>query len=288
MKHKEYVLEDTPEGRTLVVTGRWSSEAEDALVRGKADGLVLNYARGFCETNLELLAAGLGVRRLDILDRKIVDLEPIGRLCDSLQELSVEADPRAELDLGALPHLRSIAGEWGQIRPTLGRVDALKSVITWRFDEADLDAFRNHFALERLTFKEAPFLESLSGLANLANLEKLGVICARKLGDISDISGLASSLRVLEFEDCPRIDVLDDVRSLVNLRFLGFSDCGDVASLGPLRRLDRLERFYAWGSTRIVDGDLSPLARLPRLKEIRMRDRRGYTPRVVDLIAAVF
>jgi hypothetical protein len=46
--------------------------------------------------------------------------------------------------------------------------------------------------------------------------------------------------------------------------------------------------FYAWGSTRILDGDLSPLARLPRLKQIRMRNRRGYRPAVGDLVASVF
>lgn len=48
------------------------------------------------------------------------------------------------------------------------------------------------------------------------------------------------------------------------------------------------QKFFAWGSTCIVDRDLSLLARLPRLAEIRMRDRRSYTPRVVDLKAALF
>jgi len=287
MRRGKYILEDTSEGRALVVTGPWSKQTEDALVRGEADGLVLNYARGFCETNLEFLTPHWSVRRLDLLDRKIVDLEPVGRLGGSLEQLSVEADPRAKLDLRALPHLRSIAGKWGLIRPTLGGVEARQSVITWRFDEADLHAFRNHFALQRLTLKEAPHLESLSGLAALATMERLGVVLARRLHDISDVAGL-TSLRELEFEDCPSIAALDDVEQLVNLRLLSFSEGGDVASLGPVRGLDRLVEFYAWGSTRIVDLDLSPLPRLPRLKEIRMRDRHGYKPSVVDLVAAVF
>jgi len=247
MRRREYVLEDTSEGRSLVVTGRWSRQTEDALAHGKADGLVLNYARRFRESNLEFLAPHWRVRRLDVLDRKILDLEPVGRLGGSLEDLSVQADPRAKLDLRGLPHLRSIAGEWELIRPTLDGVESLQSVITWRFDEADLHASRNH----------------------------------------SDVAGL-TSLRELKFEDCPSIAVLDDVEQLVNLRFLSFSDCGDVASLGPVRGLDSLEEFYAWGSTQIVDGDLSPLPRLPRLREIRMRDRHGYRPRVVDLVAAVF
>jgi len=161
-----YVVEDTPEGRTLVVTGAWSDEAGETLARGEADGLVLNYARGFSEGHLEFLDGSWGIRRLNILDRGMTDLEPIGRLRDSLQALSVQAAPSAELDLGALPRLRSVAGEWELIRGTLGRLNALQSVITWRFDDPDLHAFRDHVSLERLTIKEAPYLESLSGLAD--------------------------------------------------------------------------------------------------------------------------
>lgn len=280
------MVEDAPEGRTLVVTGGWSDEAREALTRGDADGLVLNYARGFSESNLDFLDGSWSVHRLNILDRGITDLEPIERLHGSLQALSVQAAPNAELDLGALPHLRSVASEWGLIRGSLGRVDALQRVITWRFDEADLHAFRDHVGLERLTIKEAPQLESLSGLADLPELKVLGLFLARRLHDISDVAGL-TSLRELEFEDCPMLDSLDDVESLIDLRFLGFSECGDIESLAPIGPLEQLEVLYAWGSTHVVDGDLSPLARLGRLKEIRMRDRRGYRPRVADLVPAL-
>lgn len=74
---------------------------------------------------------------------------------------------------------------------------------------------------------------------------------------------------------------------LRELRLLGFSDCGEIESVAPLGALEQLEELYAWGSTWIVDGDLSPLARLPRLKEIRMRDRRGYKPRGADLVSGL-
>jgi hypothetical protein len=282
-----YVLEDSPEGRSLVVTGAWSVEAADVLGRGEADGLVLNYARGFSERGLEFLDGGLGVRRLDVLDRQITDLAPIERLGDSLEDLSVQAAADAELDLGVLPRLRSVAGEWALIGGTLGAVDELQSVITWLFDEADLHSFRDHVGLQRLTIKEAPYLESLSGVADLPELEALGILLARRLRDIGDVAGLASSLRRLELQDCPSIGAIDDVEPLVNLRFLGVSECGDIASLAPIVTLEQLETLYAWGSTRVVDGDLSPLARLPRLREVRMRNRRGYKPRVADLVSAL-
>jgi hypothetical protein len=282
----DYVFEDEPEGRTLVVTGPWSDAAAQALVRGEADGLVVNYARGFAGSDLDFLHEGLGVRRLNVLDRGIADLGPLARLADSLEELSVQPAQGAELDLAALPHLRAIVGEWALIRDTLSSVDSLQSVITWRFNEVDLHAFRDHVGLQRLTIKEAPYLESLAGVGDLPELAALGIGLARKLNEISDVVGLASSLQEFNLEACSAISAIDDIEPLANLRLLGFSDCGDIESLAPVAALDELEELYAWGSTRIVDGDLSPLAQLPRLREIRMRDRRAYKPRVADLVAA--
>jgi internalin A len=57
-----FVLEQTPEGVDLVVTGAWSDKARDALLAGRADGLDLNYARGFLERDLGFIK-GLPLRR---------------------------------------------------------------------------------------------------------------------------------------------------------------------------------------------------------------------------------
>lgn len=281
-----YVIEDCAEGRALVVTGPWSSAAAAVLQRGEADSLVLNYARGFIEANLEFIEAW-PIRRLRVLDRQMDNLEPIERLSGSLESLAIEAAPRAEFDFQALPGLRSVSGEWQLLRPTLGHLGALEKVITWQFDEADLHAFRDHVSLKELKVKDAPGLESLSGLADLSDLTVLSIVGARQLSDISDVSR-ATSLLELEFEECPSIDALDDLETLASLRLLAVGDCAQIASLVPIASLRELETFHGWGSTNIVDEDLSPLASLPRLKEIRMRDRRGYRPRVKEFDAAMF
>jgi hypothetical protein len=278
-----YVLEESADGRSLVVTGAWSSMAADALLAGQADGLVLNYSRGFSESGLDFLEGDLGLRRLAVLDRQIKDLGPIERLGDSLEELSVQAAPGATLDFGALTRLRSISGEWTLMRDTLAAVDALQSVTTWLFDESDLHAFRDHIDLQRLILKEAKQLESLSGVGALAELGDLRILLAGLLRDITDVADVAGSLRRFELQACPAIEDLDDVESLVNLHFLGFSDCGDIESLAPVAALQRLETLYAWGSTRVLDGDLSPLAHLPRLVDVRMRERREYRPHVSEI-----
>jgi len=61
------------------------------------------------------------------------------------------------------------------------------------------------------------------------------------------------------------------------------SDCGTIESFKPLGRLHRLEELHAWGTTVVADGDLTPVAQLPMLREVRMRNRRHYRPRVADL-----
>jgi hypothetical protein len=283
MEAVSYIFDDTAEGRSLVVTGSWSRQAAESLKRGEADGLVLNYARGFSDHNLDFLDASWGLRRLKVLDRAIEDLTPIGRLAASLEGLSVQAAPPAELDLGLVPRLRVLGAEWGLICRTLGELHELRELVTWRFEDQDLHAFRDHVGLRRLRVKDAPRLESLDGIGGLPGLEVLIIVGARRLRDISDVAGLAASLAEFELEGCP-LRTIDDVAALVHLRFLGVSDCREIESLAPIRELEKLEILYAWGSTRIVDCDLSPLAGLPLLKEVRMRDRREYRPRVGELV----
>jgi hypothetical protein len=278
-----FVVEESSAGRTLVVTGPWTPAAGDVLASGAVDGLDLNYARGFQEPDLEFLE-GWRLRRLHVLDRGLADLEPIARFGDSLTELSVQAAPSADLDLGWFPHLRDVAGEWGILRDTLPAVDTLSGITTWQFDDSDLHAFRDHVDLQRLTIKEAPHLESLAGVGALTDFEVFFVGLARRLRDISDVTGLGSSLREFKLQACPAVGSIDDVEPLVNLRLLGVSDCQEIESLAPVASLEQLETLYAWGSTRVVDGDLSPLIGLPRLREVRMRDRRDYTPRLADVI----
>jgi internalin A len=226
---------------------------------------------------------GLPIRRLHVVDRSIEDLEPITRLAGSLEELSIQAAPVATLDLEPLRLLRSVASEWQLMRDTLRHCDQLQSVITWQFDELDLHSFRDHVNLRRVTIKEAPYLETLSGVGGLPDLQQLGIHWARCLWDIGDVADLSESIRDLDLEKCAAVDAIDDVEPLRGLRFLGVNDCKDIASLAPLRALQELTQFHAWGSTRVVDGDLSPLQGLSHLSEIRMRDRTFYKPRLAEI-----
>ena len=114
-----FVLEPrADQGVDLVVTGDWSVAAREALLTGLADGLVLNYAKGFRERPIDFIE-GLPIRKLDLLARSVSDLSPVCSLGSTLEELRVQSNPRAAIDLERLPRLRTLAASWPQVRSSI-------------------------------------------------------------------------------------------------------------------------------------------------------------------------
>jgi internalin A len=117
----------------------------------------------------------------------------------------------------------------------------------------------------------------------LVGLEKLGIHLARRLADVDEVASCALTLSEFRLEYCSQIMNLDSIAPLTRLTALEVADCRSIDSLRPLSSLAALERFLAWGSTRIMDADLSPLLTLPRLTELRMKSRREYEPSVKEV-----
>jgi internalin A len=278
-----FILEDRPEGRTLVVTGEWTPAARAAIEQPDVEGVWLNYARGYAEPDLSFIEAW-PIRRLLVIDRSLTDLEPLTRLGDSLEDLSVQAAPGAQVDLTALPQLRSLSGEWSAMEATIHAPEHLTEVVPLNFDGDDFSLFAVQPALQRIDLKAARRLEALTGIEHLPTLTSLKIALAPKLVDVDEVASAAPTLRSLQFESCRALDDLESLRGLSELRELWIADCGQIRTLAPLAALTRLERLSAWGATRIDDNDLSPLLTLP-LKELRMRDRATYQPRVADVKA---
>lgn len=264
------------------MTGPWSPNAERLVAEGAVDGLVLNYARGFQASDLEFLRPW-PLRQLLVLDRGLRDLAPIGRLGETLESLSIEGAPGVPVDLGALPNLRWIGASWAIVEASFHRPAALAEAILVEYDARDLAPLATQPTLRKLEINVAPLLESIDGLDAFDRIERLQIAAARELADLAAITSGATSLTEFEVQSCLAVDAVDDLAALHELRLLGVNDCGRIETIGPVEALKELRVFLAWGSTRVIDNDLSPLLALPNLIELRMRDRVTYRPRVSEI-----
>ncbi len=270
------VMTDVKGRVALAVGPQWVASAARELERRGIDRLHVTYRNGFQGDNLDFLD-GLRIRELFVLDRSLRDVSGISALADTLDELYLEVHPDAELDLEHVPNIRRLEASWPAVGDSLSELRQLEELSTWEYDSPDLVLLSRHSTLASLSISRAPCLMSLEGLDQLLHLRHLTITSARELADISQLEA-AVALERLRFERCPEIRTLNPMRGLVRLTHLDVSDGGRIATLAPISGLKQLRAFYAWGSTRIDDDDLTPLQQLPLLRDLRMRSRRSYRP----------
>ncbi|GAB3040966.1 hypothetical protein GCM10027052_22980 [Parafrigoribacterium mesophilum] len=120
-------------------------------------------------------------------------------------------------------------------------------------------------------------------------LEILGIYSARGLSDLSDLASASAPrhLRELQLESDRRVTRLGEIGTATDLEFLNISELGEIESLAPVEGLKRLDTLYLYGSTRVMDADLTPLMELPLLEDLRIMNRREYTPSVAQVEAHI-
>src|SRR4051812_14803508 len=161
--------------------------------------------------------------------------------------LNTPAKPRLELDFTAFPALRILRMYWNPGFESVFWCSSLESLFVFGPPDADLARFP---PVRRLELSQGRKLTSTAGAPR--SLEFLGLYQQRALSELVDLP----ALQVLAIESCKQISSLDAVAGLP-LRRLKVADCGEIASLAPLRGMSELEEFFAWESTRVLDGDLS-------------------------------
>jgi hypothetical protein len=260
----------------VVLEGGWRDEYANVI---EAHGLsVLSIAvRG---SDLSFLARLPSLRGLVLNAGEVRDLSSVQALT-SLETLTLNtpAKPRLELDFGAFPLLERLRMYWNPGFESVSAARRLETLFVFGPPDADLARFGAMAGLKRLELSQGRRLVSTAGVGDV---EFLGLYQQTALEELV----LPRSLRVLAIESCKKLSSLDAVAGLDLVR-LKVANCGDIASLSPLRGMTGLEEFLAWESTRVLDGDLSVLLSLPRLRVIGMQDRSSYKPRVKEIEAAL-
>lgn len=262
----------------VVVTGSWTDEMETAIRSGVADRVVCNYALGFDEPDLRFLAH-LPIRQLVILDPRITDLSPIYTLAPTLELLHVTVDPHLSIDLAAFSRLMDLAATWTQVADTISQATQLRRAALGSYQPSDLTPLAALGELTAISMKDRPQLRSLAGLGQLPDLKKLGIYGSSRLDDIADLRG-RDKITTLYLQACPKLSTTEDLVGCSALRVLNLAEGADLDTCSPIGTLTAVEELYLYGTTRFTDGDLTPIAELPHLTELRMQNRRHYRPSV--------
>lgn len=286
--HDGYSLEEIPEGTRLFLNGEWSPRIAELVQSGSIHTLVLNVAHGFRATSLDFIEEW-PISRLDIL-APLLDFAPVSRLKSVLQSLHIEVYPKhpkadLTLDLSGFTQLKDFGATWKTVENQISNLGAVTDLYVGGYGAEDLSPLSSASRLTRLRMKDRPRLESLEGVEAFGTLRHLSIQGGTKLADISALGGSSTlrSLRVLTLETCRKISTLESLTEGVNLRFLNMGNCGELDSLAPVSGMQNLESLYLYESTNILDGDLSPLLMLPNLIDLRLMNRRHYTPQAPEV-----
>lgn len=272
----DLIIEDGALGRRMIVRSSWSSEALAAAKLQAVREIELNYSKGWTQHDYSFLQQLTELEVLEITDWNAADVAPIHAL-SHLRRLKLFTYCKTPVDFGAFPLLEECALEWRPKSESLFTHRGVKKVFVNKCPLKDLRAMSLMTNLQSLSLA-SPKLESLQGVEDLTALTFLGVYVARRLTSLEGLQ-TAQSLTHLEVNDCSKIQDIAPLAALRGLRKLHLCNDGTIPTLRPLAELKDLEQFLFYESTNIVDGDLTLLKALPKLRHVTFMDRKHYTHR---------
>ena len=276
-------LVTTPNGLRAVVRGPWRGEFHDYLFQQPIAEIELNQGKGWRGADVSFLSSFPRLRTLELLDLSIRDIAGVHALHE-LRELVLLTYSGTNIRFGEFPNLEYCALEWGKRRAeSLFECKGLRHLSIGHYPGIDLTELGRLGRLESLWITTSP-IKRQAGIERLHVLRELHLRGLRKLESLHGIEDLAS-LEELVVHTCRQVRSIAPVSGLVHLRKLHLNNDGDIESLNPLMALDGLEEVGFYESTNILDGDLSPLTRLPRLRLLAFQNRRHYSHRCEEFLA---
>lgn len=271
---------------TIELRGAWTNEQDAIANQGGPLDIVINVARGAdSNEDLTFLREGWNVRSLEILDPGLVSSRGIESVSANLISLRLAAvSPKFSLGdvMASMANLDDLGAPWSAIKDGLPSLPSkLSTLYIEKYKKPSLEGIPSTLPIAHLALKDRPLLESLDGIEGLP-LETLTIASAYRLADFNALSTL-TSISELKLPGSSKLSNLDWAPSLNEIRLLSIEDCKDIESLSPLEGLKHLSIIYMGGTTRILDGDLRPLERLPALRVLMAANRRNYVPSVEQL-----
>lgn len=220
--------------------------------------LAFSYRWGF--TNLDMSFLTKVNEQVEIesiyIGNQGTDLSSI-QLLKGLISLVCSFEMNNSFDFKDLNNLTAFTGIWNNKIKNLDKCTTLKNLRLYYFKNINLECFSMLKNLVKLELFNTN-IKSLIGIQNYTSLESIEVANARCLVDITNLKH-CQKLKRVSLSNCKKIKNLDFLYELEKLEEIFLENCGEIESLKPLDLLPNLKGVYLTMSTKIIDGDLTPL-----------------------------
>jgi internalin A len=272
-----YFLDRDPDGfgTVMALKSSWSPKYARAVAKHDVKVIRLSMFNGWSDSDISFLRDLPALEGVDILSEKVTDVRVITELAN-LRLLSLTCKATGSIDLVKLKRLVRVFLTWRDAYRSLFALHTLKKITILGYPERDLWIWPQPNQVLFEMYLSSRKLESLRGIGNFPKIGKLTISKCPKLACLDDLS-TSTSLENFVLAKCPGVENLTSVSSLHDLRELSIEDCGEIHSLAPLAECKRLEFLQVAGNTTLLDGDLSPLLSLPKLREVLVARRKHYS-----------
>ncbi len=246
--------------------------AIEFIKENKCDGLQLQSPAGTTEVipdfqKFKSIADLLLYLSIDSSNKlkKVENVKGIYEL-KNLQKL-VLAKEAFELDLSHFKKLHETGVEYSSKLKGLSKHTELEILVLRKYPKGDLTEFTALKNLRKFHVYQSKII-SAKGIDELQNLEEVNFSFNKDLNNIQDVLKL-QKLQKVHIEKCEKLaDFNFDKNTTIRELFIT-----SVSSLKNIEKLTGLEMITFWD---LKDGDLTPLLKLPALKEIRFHPHKKH------------
>jgi Leucine-rich repeat (LRR) protein len=230
------------------------------------------------------------IEGISILPGAVGNISGINQL-SSLKSLTLQERFYGVVEFSSFTNLKSCSMVWGiDGCETIYKNATIKRLSIVNYPKPDLVELAGISSLEELSILASKIVTIL-GIEKFQSLHSIDLSNNIRLENIHQIS-LLKCLERLRIDGCKNIKDLTPIGKATNLKFLSFSDLGNISNLEFLNTL-QLEEVFFTGKTNVIDGNLSYLHALfnkgilknaifPNKKHYsHKREELGYKPPIL-------
>jgi hypothetical protein len=248
-----------------LVGKQWEDSYASEFVARGCTGVLVGAPGGPPIPDVSFLTRIPGLRGVGFM-RGVKDISAVSRV-PGLRELNIASDYKGPFSFDGLEELEALSMPFlPSAAVGLSRLSRLRDLMVafWPKGVAvDVLGAKPELEALRLEFKRGVPVSS-AGFAGAPALQRLSLYD----GALTDVDGFAGLAEVREFHLYgTKLPALDFVAGMPHLDWLYLENCGEVASLEPLRGHPSV-RVVSISGTKVATGDWSPLSEMPAAKEV--------------------